>query len=245
MDIEITSLETVKDLNSRVDLLGDSAVEEITVLHNQIGNHIMQTFTKVIRIGELLTIQKNTLPHGQFTKWIEKNLPFTDRTARNYMRVYQERDRLKSETVSDLTGAYRLLTDSKKTLKSEEVKAINVPVDCIPQAGHSLYIWFQDEPNDVKECVIVEPSIGDGYYYVTHFIFDSDEGYLQGTKKPIITSYVRYCIQFFLQKTASKHPTFYITTLEHIKPLNYNHWLFGSYEEYFTKSVLGRQVTES
>lgn len=73
-----------------------------------------QSLDKAIRIGQLLTEQKDTLKHGEFTPWLEANIPFTDRTARNYMRLYRERDRIKTESVSDLTGAYALLTDHRE-----------------------------------------------------------------------------------------------------------------------------------
>ena len=84
-------------------------VDEIKALHAEIAGHFRQSLEKAIRIGELLSEQKAALRHGEFTAWITRNLPFTDRTARSYMRVYENRDRLKTESVSDLTTAYRLL----------------------------------------------------------------------------------------------------------------------------------------
>jgi hypothetical protein len=83
--------------------------EEITRLHNEIISNLRQSLDSAIRIGQLLIEQKDDLKHGQWGLWIQDNLPFTDRTARNYMRVYRERDRLKTETVSDLQSAYKLL----------------------------------------------------------------------------------------------------------------------------------------
>jgi len=88
-------------------------IDEITTLHNEIIGYFKQSLDKALRIGELLIEQKKSLNHGEFGKWIQANLPFTDRTARNYMRIYDNRDKLKTETVSDLTGAYRLLTVTK------------------------------------------------------------------------------------------------------------------------------------
>jgi len=87
--------------------------QDITLLYNEIAGHLRQSLEKAIRIGELLVEQKKSLKHGEFTPWIEGNLPFTDRTARNYMRLFNERDSIKTETVSDLTSAYRLLAEPK------------------------------------------------------------------------------------------------------------------------------------
>jgi hypothetical protein len=91
-----------------------TVISEIVTLHNEIAGHLNMSLSKAIRIGELLQGQKDSLKHGEFIPWLSKNIPFTDRTARNYMRLYQERDRLKTETVSDLTSAYKLLTEHKE-----------------------------------------------------------------------------------------------------------------------------------
>ena len=88
-----------------------STIQEIVALHNEIDGHLRMSLEKAIRIGELLTEQKDSLKHGEFTPWIKDNLPFTDRTARNYMRLYKQKDRLKTETVSDLKSAYQLIFD--------------------------------------------------------------------------------------------------------------------------------------
>lgn len=87
----------------------DLVVNEITNLHGEIAMCLKIGMEKAIRIGELLTEQKGKLGHGYFGLWIANKLPFTDRTARNYMKVYAERDRLKTETISVLTDAYKLL----------------------------------------------------------------------------------------------------------------------------------------
>ena len=88
--------------------------EEITRLHEEIIGSLRTSLTKGIQIGELLTEQKESLKHGEFTSWIKENLPFTDRTARNYMRLHQRRDELKTETVSGLKDAYTLLSPPKE-----------------------------------------------------------------------------------------------------------------------------------
>lgn len=101
-------------------------IGEIVRLHNGILNSLKRTLNDAIKIGELLTEQKDLLKHGDFTAWVINSLPFTDRTARNYMRVFQERDRIKSETVSDLTTAYQSLIEHKsKTESISEIKVLD------------------------------------------------------------------------------------------------------------------------
>lgn len=94
--------------------------QEIVRLHSEVVGHLRQSLEKAIRIGLLLSEQKQLLKHGEFTPWLEANIPFTDRTARNYMRLYRERDRIKTETVSDLKGAYAFLANREEEWNPDE-----------------------------------------------------------------------------------------------------------------------------
>lgn len=87
---------------------------EITRLHAEIVDALRSSLEKALRIGEFLTEQKAALPHGEFGPWVAANLPFSDRTAQRYMRLHRERDRIKTDTVSDLGDAYRLLSSHRK-----------------------------------------------------------------------------------------------------------------------------------
>jgi len=94
-------------------------------LHNEVIASAVTTVKKAIEAGQLLTEQKAELPHGQFTQWIESNLPFTPRTARNYMSCYDRRELLKTETVSVLSDAYKLLKADTLNDKSPQVKQVD------------------------------------------------------------------------------------------------------------------------
>lgn len=56
----------------------------------------------IIIIGQKLIRVKETLPHGEFGKWLDSEFGWTDRTAQNFMRVYQM---FKNENFSDLNFA--------------------------------------------------------------------------------------------------------------------------------------------
>lgn len=60
-----------------------------------------QTAEGIIEIGQRLAEVKETLPHGQWLRWLEQEFGWTDRTALNFVHVY-DRFSAKSETVSDL-----------------------------------------------------------------------------------------------------------------------------------------------
>jgi len=99
---------------------------KITALHNEILGHLKSSLEKAIEIGQHLIEQKSNLAHGGFTPWLKENIPFSDRTARNYMRLFKEQDKLKTENVSDLGDAYnvlkRLSWSKQKQDKSEDNK---------------------------------------------------------------------------------------------------------------------------
>jgi len=110
-------------------------VTEIVSLHAEIVGFGRMALDRAIRIGELLTEQKAELGHGDFGPWIQEHLPFTDRTARRYMLCYEHRDRLKTDTMSDLTGAYRLLRQPQlpaADVVSDEqaIEAVTAAQDC-------------------------------------------------------------------------------------------------------------------
>jgi hypothetical protein len=88
---------------------------EIMTLHTAIVEAGRTALDNAIRIGELLAAQKASLGHGDFGSWCRGNLPFTERTARRYMQVYEARDRLKRTAVSVLGDAYRMIGVTTKT----------------------------------------------------------------------------------------------------------------------------------
>ena len=88
-------------------------IKKIITLHTEITEALKSSLEKAILIGQLLIEQKEKLKHGEFTSWIKKNLPFTDRTARNYIKLFNNKDMLKTESVSDLNSAYKLLEAPK------------------------------------------------------------------------------------------------------------------------------------
>jgi len=109
---------------------------EITRLHGEIAAAYGMSWTCAIRIGELLTQQKEALKHGHFLPWVAEHLPFSERTARNYMSLFKHRAELESANVADLTAAYRLAAPRK-------TKPANKPK---PSEGHGTEQASQNDP---------------------------------------------------------------------------------------------------
>lgn len=133
-------------------------VAKIISLHAEIAGHFRQSLEKAIRIGELLSEQKAVLKHGEFTAWITRNLPFTDRTARSYMRVYENRDRLKTESVSDLTTAYRLLAAPQAKQGMGLLEILEV-VDAANEAARARLEQLREELEEIDNLADVVRNI--------------------------------------------------------------------------------------
>lgn len=95
--------------------IGKNKVTLMIELHNEILNSAKTTISKAIELGAMLKEVKKELGHGQFTEWIKNNMPFTDRTARNYMNLSENQKLLESESVSVLNSAYKLLWQSSES----------------------------------------------------------------------------------------------------------------------------------
>jgi hypothetical protein len=152
--MKTTTIEKSKAQHINSD---NAAVKEIKKLHGAIIHAAKTSLDSAIRIGELLTKARAKVQHGEWESWAEKHLPFDVRTARNYLRVYEGRDRLKTETVSDLTTAYKFLSVSDAApaptgrfaeLHGQVLRA----TDCIDEALPCL-----SQPDMAGETIVTEP----------------------------------------------------------------------------------------
>ncbi|MFC1783488.1 DUF3102 domain-containing protein, partial [Planctomycetota bacterium] len=150
------------------DQITTTRTDEIISLHRELEGIYKATLPKAIRIGELLAEVKAELDHGAFIPWIKTNLPFSERTARNYMNLYQNRAALKTASVADLTGAYKMLSPPKAETGSPDKNKL-----LIPPAGHSLVgfapIRSEHEAILGRGTVIyyIEPAVNGAYYYIS------------------------------------------------------------------------------
>lgn len=110
-------------MKPQLSVSSDSA-HEIIVLHQEIVKNLKKSLNMGIRIGGMLTDVKADLKHGEFGGWIQSNMPFTARAARNYMKLFRHRNYLKTERVSDLNSAYLLLKQPAPNL-TKQIKKTN------------------------------------------------------------------------------------------------------------------------
>ena len=101
-----------------------------------------QSVDTAIDIGELLAAKKSELRHGEFTPWIKKNLPFTDRTARRYITLFRNKERL--EHTGTIAKGYRIL----RSLKTDTVQK-NLTSEIKTKTDTSKKETFKTDTEDI------------------------------------------------------------------------------------------------
>lgn len=106
---------------------------EIRQLHRQ-GQEAALRY--IVEIGRRLQEAKELLPHGEWGQWVKEELPFSQSTAQNFMRIFQEygADQLeiggavKSQALANLsyTKALKLLAIDDEEEREAFVEAHNV-----------------------------------------------------------------------------------------------------------------------
>ena len=106
-----------------------------------------------IEIGRLLAEKKEELGHGEFTPWVNENLPFTTRTAQNYMRLFNKREAIEEAKPKDITEAYLMIKPEKPKPKpyviedDDEVIVDDKPKVSKSNGGKTVYeYWDHLEP---------------------------------------------------------------------------------------------------
>jgi hypothetical protein len=126
-------------------------VREIEDLHTEAVQLATKSIEKAIRIGELLLTVREQFPKraskgAGFETWVEHNLPFSGRMARNYIATYKNRDLIDKEgTLKD--NLLRLGTGSKKA-NPETASGIEEPPTLAGQVG----TWTEAEHTEPLEA---------------------------------------------------------------------------------------------
>lgn len=108
------------------ELSKDSKVQRIIECHNGIQQSMIDALNYATEAGELLTEQKKRIGHGNFLPWLKANMPFSQKTAWNYMKLYEHQNKL--ENITNLQDAYyqieNLEAQEKKQKEQENRKKI-------------------------------------------------------------------------------------------------------------------------
>jgi len=114
--------------------LSNAEIAEIKSNHGDITRQAKTAFSEAIRNGELLSKARSQLKDGDWGDWIETVLPFSRRTAENYIRVFNNQKLLESDTTFDLSAAYAKLISKKPPKVVNHSESIQ---PCATVAQHS------------------------------------------------------------------------------------------------------------
>lgn len=134
----MSEIEEIKTDTVTVFNLEDST-EKVKDYYKQVVRNTLLAFKNAILLGYELTMIKDNLPHGQFTKYLKDHLSFiSERTARRYMQIYDKREFLQDKLGEklELKKAYKLLSEKKTktdtvTVLKEEPKTIELVKDVL------------------------------------------------------------------------------------------------------------------
>ena len=93
---------------------------QINELHYRIYARNARALADSIEIGRMLSEQKDKLVHGHYLNWLNKHINFSYETARNYQKLYDYREEIKSQNIVNSSSAYRLIQRIKRQEKLEE-----------------------------------------------------------------------------------------------------------------------------
>jgi len=89
-------------------------LKEILERYENIWGKARTSLEDAIRIGELLTLEKASMKHGEWLPWVKANLPFDHQTASRWMGLYGHQDQISHNGKCELTDAYKMLTAGGK-----------------------------------------------------------------------------------------------------------------------------------
>lgn len=135
-----------------MELVEDLA-QEIIQKHLEFQSRQLGTLHLAIEVGEMLTEQKENFEHGEFTPWLQENLPFSIRTAQKYMSIYSNKDKFERLGADGLSEAYLMISPEKEEIQDvhihknpvheNEDSMVNVtPIDTDAHGQASAYDYW-------------------------------------------------------------------------------------------------------
>lgn len=119
-------------MNNKKDLIEDKQLtaSEIEKITEEILKYKQQTAQNIIEIGKRLTKVKESLKHGDFTKWLEEKVDYTPKTAQKFMKIYKVFGKTKAPSFLSSEKLYLLTNlpekDREDFINSNDVEKISV-----------------------------------------------------------------------------------------------------------------------
>ena len=119
---------------------------EINCYHLACEKAASESLAHAMRAGDLLAAAKKHCPHGTWQTWLSDNFKGSDRTARNYMRLANNREAIGAETadsaVLSIDAALQMLATPKE--EATEDPARYLPGCLVPLPGGCVVQCLKD-----------------------------------------------------------------------------------------------------
>jgi hypothetical protein len=121
--------------------------ERVNTEHRACEQAVNSALTHAINAGELLVQAKAEVPHGSWGTWLAENFEGSDRTARAYMRVYNNRGEIEAKRQSSanmsLDGALKALSSPKEATQPERSNTLE-----------ELEAWAEDSLSQARSAAL-------------------------------------------------------------------------------------------
>jgi len=120
-----SSLNNQKSKGESMNIALDRTLEIKREL-SELNQSLKMSVQKAIKIGELLTEQKEFIGHGNFLSWLEDNLDISQPTAWRYVKLYEHNDKIFK--LNNLQEAYVQIEtiERQEKMSAEEKKRLMI-----------------------------------------------------------------------------------------------------------------------
>jgi hypothetical protein len=119
-----------------IEIVKGDLGEQVRAAYRQFKGRATAALEAAIYLGELLSEAKREAGHGNWLTWLQRNCPdLSERTARLYMQLHENREALKTATgVADLTvrAAVELIQEHREAVAPRRAPAIAAPASPPP-----------------------------------------------------------------------------------------------------------------
>jgi hypothetical protein len=123
-----------------------AATKRLVELHSQIMAGVRLTFDAAIEAGRILSSVRASRK-GKWLRWLGESVPFSQRTAYNYIDLYERRGQLKLANVASVSEAYALLHAPPKHKRRDELAPVVEELEGIPEhITRKLFAAADDRP---------------------------------------------------------------------------------------------------
>lgn len=103
-----------------------------------------------IEQGEDLLKAKAQVKHGQWLPWLKENFPKSERRARDYMDLYNRREKLAKSNPKSIEDAFRML-GMLPEVEHRQVEMVGISIPAIVQRLNFIAEWNTKESDQLND----------------------------------------------------------------------------------------------